>query len=122
MARLVRNGETLELALTPLEVLGGLRRGFAVPASAVRSAEVVPRLRRAITGVRMPGTGWPGKIALGTWRRRGAKDFVAAYGKDPGIVVELQGQEFARLLVSSKDEQSLRDLADDLNRHSGTRS
>ena len=32
-----------------------------------------------LRGIRSPGTGWPKRIALGTWRFSGGKDFVALY-------------------------------------------
>ena len=42
-------------------------------------------------------------IALGTWRSKGAKDFVAVYRGGPAVVVELEGAEFRRLVVSAHD-------------------
>ena len=48
-------------------------------------AQVVGELR----GLRAPGTGIPGVIALGTWRSKGAKDFAAVYRGGPAVVVEL---------------------------------
>ena len=34
---------------------------------------------RELSGLRAPGTGLPGVIALGTWRGRGQKDFAALF-------------------------------------------
>ena len=51
--------------------------------------------------MRAPGTGWPGTIALGTWRHDGVKDFCAVYRKGPGVVVELDNATYARLVVSA---------------------
>jgi hypothetical protein len=59
--------------------------------------------------MRMPGTGWPGAIALGTWRYGGGKDFAALYRGGPALIVELAGAEFRRLLVSSHNAVTVRD-------------
>jgi hypothetical protein len=62
---------------------------------------------RALRGLRAPGTGLPGVIALGTWRRRGRKDFVALRGRGPGVVVHLRDGPFGRLLVSAGDAEAV---------------
>ena len=45
-------------------------------------------------------------MAVGTWRFPGGKDFVALHGRGPGVVVELVGLEFARLVFSSHDAEA----------------
>lgn len=57
-----------------------------------------------LRGLRMPGLGVPGMVALGTWRWRRAegsgRDFVVVRGHGPGVVVDLRDHEFDRLLLS----------------------
>ncbi len=60
-----------------------------------------------LRGVRAPGTGVPGRIALGTWRYRGGKDFAALYGGKPAVIVHLRDAPFRRLLVSADDAEPL---------------
>jgi hypothetical protein len=60
-----------------------------------------------LKGIRMPGTGWPGTIALGTWRHDGVRDFCAVYRKGPGVVVELSGAGYARFILSAGDPTSV---------------
>ena len=108
MARLDVEGETLILHLSFLERLGGFVAGDAqVPLRSVRSARAVGDPWGELRGIRMPGTGLPGKIALGTRRFSGGKDFVAVYGKGPGVVVDLAGVEYSRLVVSTREAEQI---------------
>ncbi|MEY2566356.1 MAG: hypothetical protein QOE35_885 [Actinomycetota bacterium] len=103
MAVMRIDGDDLVVELTGWEKAGALRGDVRVPRRSVREVRLVDDAMAAVKGLRAPGTGWPGVIALGTWRRRGAKDFVAAYRHRPGVVVELDGAPFARLIVSTDD-------------------
>jgi len=107
MATIRREGDEVVVKLNDLEKAGALRGDVRAPASAVQSVRVVENPFKEVRGIRAPGTGFPRVIALGTWRRRGAKDFVAAYRGEPAVVVELAGAEFARLIVSSHDAAAL---------------
>jgi len=51
--------------------------------------------------MRAPGTGVPGTLAVGTWRGGFGKDFAVVHGHGPGVVVEVAGEEYVRLLVST---------------------
>ena len=108
MARLDVAGDELILHLSALERLGGFVRGDArIPLKAVRGARAVSNPWKELRGIRSPGTGWPGVIALGTRRFSGGKDFAAVYGKKPGVVVDLVGVDFARLIVSTPDAEAV---------------
>lgn len=108
MAELTVQGDLLVLRLTLTERILGLVGGdIAVPRSAVASARVERPARRGIRGIRAPGAGFPGAIALGHWRGRGFHDFVAVYGNHGGVVVELTGQRFDRLVVSVDDPDAV---------------
>ncbi|MFL5926654.1 MAG: hypothetical protein ACJ77E_06945 [Gaiellaceae bacterium] len=109
MATLRREGGELVVLLNDLEKIGGLRSGPRVPLSAVRDVRVTENPFRELRGLRAPGTGVPGVIALGTWRYRGGKDFAALYRGGPAVVVELDGAKLSRLLVSAHDAAVLRE-------------
>ncbi len=67
--------------------------------SAVRVVDDAwPELR----GIRAPGTGLPDVIAVGTRRGSFGKDFAAVHGKGPAVVVELEGAQYGRLVVTSE--------------------
>jgi hypothetical protein len=104
MAMLSRIGDEIVVTLNDLEKTGALRGDVHVPASAVRSVRVSTSPFRDLQGLRAPGTGIPGLIALGTWRTKGSgKDFAVVYRGGPAVVVELEGAEFRRLIVSAHD-------------------
>ena len=104
MARLTVEGPELVVGLSWLELLGALRGNVRVPLRAVRFASAEPDPWGALRGIRAPGTGIPGVIALGTRRFNGSRDFAAVLGHRPAIRVDL-GEEslFARLVVSVSD-------------------
>ncbi len=62
-------------------------------------ADAWPELR----GIRAPGTGIPGVVAVGTRRGSFGKDFVAVHGKGSAVVVELDGAPFERLIATTID-------------------
>ena len=107
MARLIVEGPDLVVGLSSIEKLGALRGNVRVPLSTVRSAEVEPDPWAALRGIRAPGTGIPGVIALGTRRFPGGKDFTAVTGSRPAVRVDLSEESpFSRLVVTVTDPES----------------
>jgi hypothetical protein len=106
MARLDIYEGTLVLGLSLLERRLGFVRGDArIPLDAVRAARVVDDPRAELRGERSPGTVL-GRTAIGSWGFPGGKDFVALHGRGPGVVVDLAGLEFSRLVYSSGDPEA----------------
>jgi hypothetical protein len=103
VATLRREGDEIVLKLNDLEKAGALHGDVRVPAASVRLVRVSTTPFRDLRGIRAPGTGVPGAVALGTWRYRGGKDFAALYRGGPAVIVELDGAEYGRLLVSAHD-------------------
>jgi hypothetical protein len=103
MAMLRREGAELVVRLNDLEKAGAFHGDVRVLAAAVREVRVSQTPFRELRGMRAPGTGWPGVIALGTWRGSGGKDFAALYRGGPAVIVELENAEYRRLLVSAHD-------------------
>ena len=68
----------------------------------VRRVTYLDQPRTELHGLRAPGTGLPGVVYLGTWRTWERKTFVAAYRHDPGYVIDLEGHDFDRLIVSGE--------------------
>jgi hypothetical protein len=108
MAWLDVAGDEVVLRLSVPERLAGFVRGDGrIPLTAIRDVRVSEDPWRERRGVRSPGTDWPRKVAVGTWRFPGGKDYVALRGRGPGVVLELQGFEFSRVLVSAREPQAL---------------
>lgn len=97
----VRN-DHLTVSLSGWEKVGALRRSdVSVPLSSISSVTKLTNARNGIRGMRAPGTGLPGVIALGSWRTRKTVDFVAVSRNEPGYSIELEGERFDRVVVSS---------------------
>ena len=107
MATVALDGAEVVVRLSPLEKLGALHADVRVPRAAVLAVQVVDDPMTEVRGLRIPGTGVPWVVALGTWRRRGARDFVAVRHRHAGVVVELDPHQagFSRLLVSVADPE-----------------
>jgi hypothetical protein len=103
MSQLVVSGTDVTLHLSRLERIGAMRGDVVVPRASVTSARAVPVAWAEIRGIRAPGYGMPRHAAVGTWRHDGVKDFVSVRYGQPGVVVELTGQPFARLVVGDAD-------------------
>lgn len=103
MADLAVEGAAVVVRLTPLEKLGAMRGDVRVPLTAVTAVRVSEDPWSELRGMRMPGTGIPGVIALCTLRGAGVRDFAAVYGRRPAVVVEASGADFGRLTVSCDD-------------------
>ena len=107
MAELRAEGDQLVLHLTAAEHLEGAHGDIVVPMSSISTMRESDDLWSELRGIRAPGTGIPGIIALGTRRGRFGKDFAAVHGKGPGVVIELRDQEFDRLVLSVADPEAV---------------
>jgi hypothetical protein len=107
VAELAIHGGDLVVRLGPLEKIGALRGDIRVALAHVREIRAVGDASATRRGLRAAGTGLPGVVALGTYRGSFGKDFVAIYGHDPGVVVELQDAGFARVVISDRDPNRL---------------
>lgn len=77
MAHVHVEGETVIVRLSPWERLGAMHGDIRVPREAVTGARVAIDPWTELRGIRAPGTGIPGVVALGTRRGRFGKDFAA---------------------------------------------
>ncbi len=110
MAQLSVDDQLLHIGLSGWEKAGAMSADFSVPLGSIVSVEPLANARSAIRGVRFPGTGLPGVVALGRWRKWGNVDFVAVYRNDPGYLIELTGDRFDRIIVSSDPVSGLDQL------------
>jgi hypothetical protein len=110
MARLQVAGDSLEVRLSPLEMIGaaGVSRPN-VALSAVREVRVSDDPWSELRGIRAPGTGVPGLIMLGSRRSRGGRDFAAVYRRRPAVVVDMEGADWGRFVVSMSDATAVAD-------------
>jgi hypothetical protein len=109
MAKLVVEGDELVLQLSRWERVGAVSGDLRIPRSAVTSVTTVSPPFEGVRGLRIMGTGIPGKVALGMRRVSGGnREFVAVYGRDAGsVLIDLAGQRYSRIVVSAPDPQTL---------------
>ena len=103
VASLTVDGDTVRLHLSWLEKLGAFRGEVRLPRSSVSAVRITDHPWAELRGIRAPGTGIPGVISLGTRRAAGVRDFAAVYRNRPAVVIDLDGAEFNRLVVSVDD-------------------
>lgn len=109
MAHIRLTDAHLEVALTRREKIAGLLGDLRVPVAAIGRVDVVENAFDAVRGLRAPGLAIPGLTRVGTWRGRGRRTFVVARAGQPALVVDLEGQRYDRLVLSTTDAASLRD-------------
>lgn len=108
MAKVTVEKGNVHVALGGWERLGALHGDLRIPLANVLSATVSENPFKPVRGMRLPGTGLPGVIALGTWRSLVAgRSFAAAYRAVPALVLELRDYPFDRVVVSTPDAKVL---------------
>ena len=106
MAELRVDGDVLTLALSRVERLEGFSGDLRTPLASVAAVRATDNPWAELRGIRAPGTGIPGVIAVGTRRGSFGKDFAVVHGRGRGVVVELIGQEFERIVISAPDPEA----------------
>ena len=108
MAELQIEGDELVLLLSPLEKAEALHGDLRVPRSSVRGVEILDDSIHAVHGLKFPGSRWPGRFAIGTFIRPGAKSFVVVHHDTPrGIRVKLDGANHDEWIVGVADPDAL---------------
>jgi len=112
MANLIIDDHTVVVSLSTAEKVEALHGDVIVPRSAVTRTRVVPNGMAEVHGVRAPGTSLPGVIMVGVWRSKTGATFVACHGRGPAVVIDLDGAQFDRLVVTVSDPEHVQRLLD----------
>ncbi len=109
MAELSRDGDELVLTLTGVEKAESVHRDIRVPLSSVREVEVVDDVIHTVQGLRVPGTGWPGRFMIGTLAHSTSEKSFAVIHRDTprGVRVRLVNAAFDELLVGCHDPEAV---------------
>ena len=105
MANIQLKGDELVVELSTLEKIEGIQSNLRFPISAVRAVRVAENPYTEISGIRI-GTGIPLVVVVGTWIGVGHKAFVAVHGHRAAVIVELEGEPFDELIISSDDAEA----------------
>jgi hypothetical protein len=112
VANLVITGDTLTVQMSLGEKAEALHRDLTVPRSAVTGVRIVEDGLAEVHGLKMPGTGIPGVIMVGTWLSSEGSTFAVCHGRGPAIVIDLAGQHVDRIIMTVPNaEQALSDLS-----------
>jgi hypothetical protein len=110
MASVSVEGDEFRVRLTAFERLAAMRGDVVMPVASVAGVRKLDRALDALRGIRAPGTGLPGVLSDGTRRGSFGRDFVAVFGRGPGVVIELRDAPFKQLVLSVADADSVREL------------
>src|SRR5689334_8912429 len=78
------------LRLSAGEKVVAVHGDLAFDRDQVREVRTVEVAWRAVRGLRLPGSFWPGAFTYGSfWRRDGGWTFAACRGRGSGVVIEL---------------------------------
>ena len=108
MAKVSVTSKSLRVSVGWFEALRALKGSFEVPLTQVRGATDDPNYRGfGELGMRSPGTGLPGLVADGTFRKNGQKVLSLWRRGQEVVVVELDGFKWDRLVLGCEDAKAL---------------
>lgn len=99
MATIEVRDREVHVRLTTFEKLFALHGDLSFPRRAVTSVERFDVGLEAVRGFRAPGLAVPGRIMIGTWRRKGGKELVVVRRDEPAVRIELDGEPFRAVVI-----------------------
>jgi hypothetical protein len=106
MTKVRIDGETIRISLDGWDKVWALRGGIEIPLAHVRAARVAPPGLKP-RGIRAPGTAVPGRYFAGTWRGKRRKEFWNVRTRESALVLDLEGDEFTRVVIGVADPTAL---------------
>jgi hypothetical protein len=103
MASVEISGSSLTVVMSFWERVGSLSSDFSVPLTSVVHATDDPTFIRHGLGFRTGGTGMPGFVAQGRFRKNGNRIFANWRRGEQVVVIDLQGQKWDKLAIGCAD-------------------
>ena len=100
----------LRVRLGGVDRLLAIRSEVTVPLDRVVSAAAVPRGSVPVgegTWLRAPGTHIPGLVRHGSYGREPHREFWAVFRRDPVLVIETAGGDYARIVLGVGDPEGI---------------
>ncbi len=103
MVTLLLDSARLEVSLTRVErAISFHPQSLKIPREQIHKVQLTDDPWTWLRGVASPGTFIPGVIAMGTWKASGASDFVLVRRRRPGVVIDLRGGEYERIVLTTR--------------------
>jgi len=103
MAQVLVDGDQLIVEVEGLDKLWSLKSRLVIPLANIRGATDDPGIIKERKGLRFPGTHVPGVITAGSFRTDGEWVFWDVRDPSMAVVIELEDQEYTRLIVQVPD-------------------
>ncbi len=104
MAKIAIEDDQVVLRLSRAEKVEGLHGDLRAPLSALRGVDVLEDAMGAVHGMRMPGTGVPGFVAVGTYVDQGTRTFaVVHHGNPRGVRICFGGADYDDWVIGCAD-------------------
>jgi hypothetical protein len=87
-----------------------LKSEFIIPLTSVKGVTADPGVLEMPKGLRAPGTAIPGVFYAGTFFSEGDKVFWNVRHADKAIVIELEDEDFARLIIEVENPTQVVEL------------
>ncbi|MDQ4215777.1 hypothetical protein [Microbacterium capsulatum] len=103
MVTLLLDRTRLEVELSPIERAISFRKeNLHIERSAIVKVQLTDDAWTWLRGVGSPGTHVPLVLAAGTWKSAGGDDFVLIRRHKPSVVIDLEGADFQRLILTTR--------------------
>lgn len=96
-------GDTLTVVMHGLDELWSMKSQLDIPLAHVRGAAADPAIVHESKGWRGPGSNVPGVITAGTFHQHGQLIFWDVHRGDNAVVIELEHDNFERLVIEVDD-------------------
>jgi hypothetical protein len=110
MARVSIDDGDLVVDVQGMDKLWALKSRLTIPLAHVRGATADPGIVREGKGIRAPGTRVPGVIVAGTFHDDGERVFWDVRDAAKAVVIQLDDERYARLVIEVDDPSSTVDL------------
>jgi hypothetical protein len=108
VANLLISDGSVTVQLSGWEKAEALHGDMTFPRSAITGVRVVSGCLDEVDGFKLVGSGIPGAVKVGTWRGgQGGSTFAACHGNGPGIIIELTGEHYSRIVLTHDNPEVL---------------
>lgn len=108
MAEIRVDGNEIVVALSAFEKAESVHGEVRLPRASLAGADILDDAIRAVHGIRAPGTGIPGMVAVGTYRDSGRKLFAVVHHNTPrGVRLRFDDSDYDEVIVGCDDPEAV---------------